>query len=123
MLFVLMFFLHSSQDLSEDDIKAITPSMLHGQVDAPCVDLIPHYLRLKNANASFDRILQASEAGDVNAYILCPSAVHGPGSGPVGRASLIFKLYVGAVLTAKGPVVVGEGSNRFEFVSDPDIPK
>ena len=90
--------------------------MLHGQVDIPCVSIIQHDLfsLLKPVH----RILQASASGNVNAYILCPSAVYGPGTGPVGRASLFFKLYVGSVLQQRVPYVIGEGTNRFEFVSE-----
>ena len=62
------------------------------------------------------RILAADEAGDVNAYILCPSVVHGQGTGPVSRASGFFKYIVRAFFKINQPIVVGDGTNRKETV-------
>jgi hypothetical protein len=65
---------------------------------------------------SLHRILQASDAGDINAYILCPAVVHGPGLGPVGRASIFFKFYLQTIFKVNGLFIAGDGNYRIETV-------
>ncbi|EJD08002.1 uncharacterized protein FOMMEDRAFT_71717 [Fomitiporia mediterranea MF3/22] len=86
---------------SEEDIRAITTSMLHGQVDVP--------------------LLKASEAGVVNSFIICPSGVYGKSTGPIERNSIIFRLAIADYLKQKRVYYIGEGSNRSEWVHLVDV--
>ncbi|KAH9041085.1 NAD-binding protein [Lactarius pseudohatsudake] len=83
-------------DGDEADIRAITPQMLHGQVDAP--------------------ILRASEEGYTESYIICPAAIVGPPTGPVPSASVFFHFMTQLALGFKKAIYVGEGSNIFYTV-------
>ena len=67
------------------------------------------------------RIFQASLAGDVHSYIVAPSAVHGPGTGPVGRTSALIKFFGGEYAKRGEAFVVGEGTNVLGFVSEKKI--
>jgi len=88
-------------DSNEEDIRSITPQMLHGQVDAP--------------------ILRASEEGYTESYIVCPGAVVGPSRGPVPSNSLFFKFMSQFALAFKKPVYIGEGENHFYAVILDDL--
>ncbi|KAI0298776.1 hypothetical protein B0F90DRAFT_1730957 [Multifurca ochricompacta] len=88
-------------DGDEADIRAITPQMLHGQVDAP--------------------ILQASEAGYTESYIICPAAIVGPPTGPVPAGSYFIKFMTQLVLAFKKALYIGEGSNVFYTVQLDDV--
>jgi len=92
---------HFYDDLNEDDIKAITPEMLHGHVDVP--------------------IFKAGQEGYVNTYIVCPGAVNGAGIGPVSKTSIFVKYVGGAILQHKTAFTIGEGSNVFGFVHIQDL--
>ncbi|TDL19365.1 NAD(P)-binding protein, partial [Rickenella mellea] len=85
----------------EEDIKLITPKMLHGQVDAP--------------------LLKAGEAGYANTYIICPTAVHGIGKGPVAKITGIYRYIWGATLEIGAVPYIGEGSNVTSFVHVDDV--
>lgn len=65
--------------------------------------------------------MQADLAGDVRSYIIAPSAVHGPGTGPVGRTSVFVRLITEAYVIAGKAFVIGEGTNVFGYVSGPVI--
>ncbi|KAI0249453.1 hypothetical protein BJV78DRAFT_1227496 [Lactifluus subvellereus] len=80
-------------DGNEADIRAITPQMLHGQVDVP--------------------VMQASEAGYTESYIICPAAIVGPPTGPVPAGSVFFKFMTQLALAFKKAIYIGEGSNVF----------
>ncbi|KAH8980018.1 NAD-binding protein [Lactarius akahatsu] len=88
-------------DGDEADIRAITPQMLHGQVDAP--------------------ILRASEEGYTESYIICPAAIVGPSTGPVPSASFFFHFMTQLALGFKKAIYVGEGSNIFYTVRLDDL--
>ncbi|KAI9436010.1 NAD-binding protein [Lactarius indigo] len=88
-------------DGDEADIRAITPQMLHGQVDAP--------------------ILRASEEGYTESYIICPAAIVGPSTGPVPTASTFFHFMTQLALGFKKAIYVGEGSNIFYAVRLDDL--
>ena len=85
---------------------------------------------LPSQSALFDklthRILRATEAGDIHSYIICPSAIHGLGTGPVerSRVSSFAKLVVSGFRSLGRAIYVGEGTNEFGLVStrSPDIP-
>lgn len=62
------------------------------------------------------RILKEGEKGDIDTYIICPVAVYGHGSGPVGKASTFYKFILGPMLQRKQGFYVGEGSNIFPMV-------
>ncbi|TDL19366.1 NAD(P)-binding protein [Rickenella mellea] len=85
----------------EEDIKLITPKMLHGQVDAP--------------------LLKAGEEGYASTYIICPTGVHGIGKGPVGKVTVVYKYFLGAAAGAGAVTHVGEGSNIMNFVHIDDL--
>ncbi|TDL19367.1 NAD(P)-binding protein [Rickenella mellea] len=85
----------------EEDIKLITPKMLHGQVDAP--------------------LLKAGEDGYASTYIICPTAVHGVGKGPVAKTTGIYRYFLGAALEAGAVTFIGEGSNILSFVHVDDV--
>lgn len=88
-------------DGDEADIRAITPQMLHGQVDAP--------------------ILRASEEGYTESYIVCPAAIVGPSTGPVPSASFFFHFMTQLALAFKRAIYVGEGANIFYAVRLDDL--
>ncbi|KAF8261163.1 hypothetical protein EI94DRAFT_1608219 [Lactarius quietus] len=88
-------------DGNEADIRAITPQMLHGQLDNP--------------------ILSASNEGFTESYIICPAAIVGPGTGPVPSASFFFDFMMQVALGFKMAVYVGEGSNVFYTVLLEDL--
>jgi len=88
-------------DGNEADIRAITPQMLHGQVDHP--------------------IMSASNEGFTESYIICPSAVIGPGTGPVPSPSIFFDFIMQIAFGFKKAVYVGEGSNLFYMVLLEDL--
>jgi len=88
-------------DSNEEDIRSITPQMLHGPVDAP--------------------ILRASEEGYTESYIVCPAAVVGPSRGPVPSGSVFFKFISQFSLALKKLVYVGEGENHFYMVTLDDL--
>jgi len=88
-------------DGNEADIHAITPQMLHGQVDAP--------------------ILRASEAGYTESYIISPAAIVGPPTGPVPAGSVFFKFMTQFALALKKAIYVGEGENVFYMVRLDDL--
>ena len=90
--------------------------MIHGQVDVPCADLFIIVFPRATETIFFRRILEASAAGEISAYILCPAVVHGPSSGPVGHASIFFRMYLETVLKEKGPFIVEDGMYRVEIV-------
>ena len=110
------FVLTLLQDMCEEDIKSITPAMIHGQVDTPCVSPIYFLILSSTLIPLTSSILQTSATGDIDAYILCPTCVHGRGSGPITRPSAWYKLYVSLLLAQGGPFVVGEGTNELVFV-------
>ncbi|KAI5116214.1 hypothetical protein M0805_005930 [Coniferiporia weirii] len=78
---------------SEEDIRALTPSMLHGQVDIP--------------------IMKASEEGYVSSFVVCPPIVYGKGSGPVKQRSVFFKYLLKScnISGHKEMIYIGEGTN------------
>ncbi|EJD07987.1 NAD-binding protein [Fomitiporia mediterranea MF3/22] len=86
---------------SEEDIRALTTSMPHCQVDVP--------------------LMKASEAGVVNSFIICPSGVYGTCTGPIERDSLIFRAVIPDYLSQKRAYYVGEGTNRYEWVHLGDL--
>ncbi|KAI0056499.1 NAD-binding protein [Artomyces pyxidatus] len=88
-------------DNSEEDIRSITTSMLHGQVDVP--------------------IMEAGLAGHVENYIICPGAIVGAGRGPVNNGSNFFKGVVQAMTAMQRAVYVGEGLGHFGFVHLDDV--
>ncbi|KLO11812.1 NAD(P)-binding protein [Schizopora paradoxa] len=92
---------HFHDDSNEDDIKAITPQMMHGHVDVP--------------------ILKAGQEGYVNTYIVCPGGVNGAGWGPVSKVTIYVKYVVGTILQQKTAIKIGEGSNVFGFVHIKDL--
>ena len=61
-------------------------------------------------------LLRAQEEGYFNAFIVCPSIVHGIGGGPLKRPSLAFKYFAADALERKQVAYIGEGSNRGDFV-------
>jgi len=88
-------------DGDEANIRAITPGMLHGQVDAP--------------------LLRASEEGYTESYIICPAAIVGAATGPVPSASFFFHFMTQLALAFKKAIYVGEGSNVFYAVRLDDL--
>ncbi|KAI0056495.1 NAD(P)-binding protein [Artomyces pyxidatus] len=88
-------------DNNEDDIKSITTSTLHGQVDVP--------------------ILEAAVAGYVENYIICPAAIAGTAHGPINNGSIFFKYVAQALIAMQRIVYVGEGSNQFTIVHIDDV--
>ncbi|KAH8113546.1 NAD-binding protein [Phellopilus nigrolimitatus] len=86
---------------SEENIRLLTPSMLHGQVDV--------------------LILKAGEEGYVNTFTVCPSIVHGVGDGPVARTAHVVKELVNHMLKLKHGIIVGDGSNRFGWINIKDL--
>ncbi|KAJ3733199.1 NAD-binding protein [Lentinula guzmanii] len=88
-------------DSEEDDIRSITPSMLHGHIDVP--------------------ILNAGNEGYAHTYIVCPAAVVGPSLGPIGKSSFFVKAVVQMSLVNKRALYVGEGSNEFNIVHIDDV--
>ncbi|KAI0041066.1 NAD(P)-binding protein [Auriscalpium vulgare] len=88
-------------DNDEDDIKAITPDRLHGQVDFP--------------------ILQAGKEGYVETYIISPAAIVGDSRGPVNNGSFFLKFVVQFYTALQRAVYVGEGSNHFTLVHIDDV--
>ncbi|KLO11811.1 NAD-binding protein [Schizopora paradoxa] len=92
---------HFYDDSNEEDIKAITPQMLHGHVDV--------------------QILKAGQDGYVDTYIVCPGATNGAGWGPVTRASMYVKYVAGTVLQQKSAFKVGEGENVYGLVHIKDL--
>ena len=63
------------------------------------------------------RILKAGEEGYVNAFIICPSMVHGRTSGPVERAPALTKMVISLMLERKHAFCVGDGSRTSGLVS------
>ncbi|KAI0314826.1 NAD(P)-binding protein [Amylostereum chailletii] len=88
-------------DINVDDIKAITPEMMHGQVDVP--------------------ILKAGEEGYLNAYILCPGGIVGTNKGPVKSARSFFTRFLAQLFSQLGGVYIGEGTSEFLFVHIDDL--
>jgi len=86
---------------NEDDVRSLTTSMLHGQVDVP--------------------ILKAGEEGYVYTYIINPSAVYGPTFGPLVRHSGPIKLVAGVFIQQKQAFYVGEGSSIVETIHINDL--
>ncbi|KAI0312936.1 hypothetical protein OF83DRAFT_1066409 [Amylostereum chailletii] len=90
-------------DSNEEDMKSITTSQMHGQVDVP--------------------IFKAGEEGYVDAYILCPSGVVGapPADVPVNGGTIFLKIMAQGYLKAKSGIYVGEGTNRTQLVHIDDL--
>ena len=57
------------------------------------------------------RILKAGEEGVANTYIICPSAVYGPSSGPCHKPSVFYKFVVASIIAAGHATIAGEGKN------------
>ncbi|THH01272.1 hypothetical protein EW145_g6947 [Phellinidium pouzarii] len=88
---------------SEEEIRSLTPSMIHGQVDVP--------------------ILKASEEGYVNSFIVCPSIVYGRGTGPVKTVTLFIRMLLesGTALPRKEMVYIAEGTNVNDLIHIDDL--
>ncbi|THH01273.1 hypothetical protein EW145_g6946 [Phellinidium pouzarii] len=88
---------------SEEDIRSLTPSMIHGQVDVP--------------------VLKAAEEGYANSFILCPSIVYGRGSGPVKRITILVRLLLESskVQPYRRVHYVGEGTNINALININDL--
>ncbi|CAE6455195.1 unnamed protein product [Rhizoctonia solani] len=77
-------------DTKTEDIQAIPSSALHRPVDIA--------------------VLDAHNSGVVDAYIVCPGFVYGPGIGPVKTTSLI-PIFLQVYLRRRQAYFVGEGTN------------
>jgi len=66
---------------NEEDVKLLTPAMIHGALDTA--------------------LLKAQEEGYLQAYILVPPAIHGVGTGPGKRGSVVYRLLVGDALARR----------------------
>jgi hypothetical protein len=62
------------------------------------------------------RILQTSEKGHTESYIICPAAVVGRSRGPVPASSVFFKFLAQLAIAFKKTFYVGEGENLFYAV-------
>ncbi|KAI0294194.1 hypothetical protein BC826DRAFT_353657 [Russula brevipes] len=90
-------------DGDEEDIRAITVDMLHGQVDAP--------------------ILRASEKGDTVSYIVCPGGIFGLSKGKVPTTSTFVRATTQLMSAFGHPIYIGEGSSVFYGVLLDDLIK
>ncbi|KZV99287.1 NAD(P)-binding protein [Exidia glandulosa HHB12029] len=86
----------NGRDAVEDDIASVAPTALHRNVD--------------------DLIFEADRAGHLLGYIVAPSGIWGPGSGPVKRTSIISGAYFGLAQAFKRGIVIGDGSNNMPTV-------
>jgi len=85
------------KDGDPEDIRAISTSMIHGQVDVP--------------------ILQAGEAGYVETHIICPGGIFGEARGPVKAGSLMVKSLLQLGMGRQRACYFGEGTNTL-FVAE-----
>ncbi|KAH8110822.1 NAD-binding protein [Phellopilus nigrolimitatus] len=86
---------------SEEDIKLLTPSMLHGPADVA--------------------ILKAGGERYINNFTICPSIVHGTGDGPITRTALMVRNLVKLMLKLKHGIIIGDGKNSFGWVNIKDV--
>ncbi|KAH8110803.1 NAD-binding protein [Phellopilus nigrolimitatus] len=86
---------------SEEDMKLLTPSMLHGPADVA--------------------IFKAGGEGYVNNFTVCPSVVYGTGDGPITRTPPTIRAFTNLMLKLKHGFVVGDGSNRVGWINIKDL--
>ncbi|KAI0298775.1 hypothetical protein B0F90DRAFT_1730949 [Multifurca ochricompacta] len=83
------------------DIRALTPNLLHGDVDVP--------------------IMQASETGYVESHIICPGGVVGVPRGPAQAGSMFFKFLIQLATERKRSCYFGEGTNTLYLADVNDL--
>ncbi|CAE6404025.1 unnamed protein product [Rhizoctonia solani] len=78
-------------DTKTEDLRAISPSALHRSVDLA--------------------VLGAHDSGILDAYIICPGLIYGPGIGPVKSTSIQVPLLLQVALRRRQAYFAGEGTN------------